>query len=89
MDLMVKTGIAIEREVDDAQSIRNAGVKDKRRESQPSSSSSGKSRGLLLRKGFKDMVVTIKFNHPRVGEASGLLASQGRRHVSISTNLDT
>ena len=39
MDLMVKTTMAIEREVDDARSIRDAGVKDKRRENQPSSSS--------------------------------------------------
>ena len=42
MDLMVKTGMAIEREVDDAWSIRDASVKDKRNESQPSSSSLGK-----------------------------------------------
>ena len=34
--------MAIEKEVDDAQNIRDVGVvKDKRRESQPSSSSSG------------------------------------------------
>ena len=39
MDLMVKIAMAIEREVDDAQSIRD---KDKRGESQPSSSSLGK-----------------------------------------------
>ena len=39
MDLMVKTSMTIEREVDDAQNIRDAGVKVKRRESQPSSSS--------------------------------------------------
>ena len=39
MDLMVKTAMAIKREVDDARSIRDAGVKDKRKESQPSSSS--------------------------------------------------
>ena len=42
MDLMVKISMAIEKEVDDARSIRDAGVKDKRRESQPSSSSSWK-----------------------------------------------
>ena len=42
MDLMVKTAMAIEREVEDARSIRDVGVKDKRRESQPSYSSSGK-----------------------------------------------
>ena len=39
--LMVKTVMAIEREVDNAQSIQNTSVKDKRKESQPSSSSSG------------------------------------------------
>ena len=33
IDLMVRTTIAIEREVDDAQNIRDAGVKDKRKES--------------------------------------------------------
>ena len=33
MDLMVKTAMTIEREVDDARSIRDAGVKDKRNES--------------------------------------------------------
>ena len=42
MDLMVKTAMTIEREVDDSRSIRDAGVKDKRKENQPSSSSSGK-----------------------------------------------
>ena len=42
MDLMVKIVMAIEREADDARSIRDMSVKDKRRESQPSSSSSGK-----------------------------------------------
>ena len=33
MDLMVRTAMAIEREVDDAQNIRDVGVKDKRKES--------------------------------------------------------
>ena len=42
MALMVKTTMAIKREVDDAWSIRDTGVKDKKKESQPSSSSSGK-----------------------------------------------
>ena len=42
MDLMVKTAITIEREVDDARSIWDTGVKDKRKESQPYSSSLGK-----------------------------------------------
>ena len=42
MNSMVKTTMAIEREVDDARSIGDASVKDKRKESQPFSSSSGK-----------------------------------------------
>ena len=42
MDLMIKTAMAIEREVEGARNIWDADVKDKRRESQPSSSSSGK-----------------------------------------------
>ena len=42
LDSMVKTTMAIEREVDDTQSIRDTGAKDKRNESQPSFSSSGK-----------------------------------------------
>ena len=41
---MVKIAMTIEREVDDAWSIRDAGVKDKRKESQPSSCSSMKQR---------------------------------------------
>ena len=42
MDFMVKIVMAIEREVDDAWSIGDAGIKDKRKESQPSSSNSRK-----------------------------------------------
>ena len=42
LDLMVKTSMAIEREVDDTWSIWDTGVKDKRKESQLYSSSSGK-----------------------------------------------
>ena len=34
LDLMIKTAMAIEREVDDTWSIRDTGVKDKRKESQ-------------------------------------------------------
>ena len=41
MDLMVKTDMAIEREVDDARSIRDVSASDKTKENQ-SSSSSGK-----------------------------------------------
>ena len=42
MNLMVKTTMAIKRKVDDAWSIRDAGAKDKRKKSQPSSSSAWK-----------------------------------------------
>ena len=42
MDLMVKTTMVVEREVNDTQNIRDVGVKDKRKESHPSSSISGK-----------------------------------------------
>ena len=42
MDLMVRATMAIEREGDDARNIRDMGVKDKRKESQPYSSSSDK-----------------------------------------------
>ena len=42
MDLMVRTAMAIEREVDDAWSIRDVSASVKRKEIQPSSSSSGK-----------------------------------------------
>ena len=52
MDLMVKTTIAIEREVDDTSSIRDAGVKDKRRETHPSSSSSRKKQKTSTLPGF-------------------------------------
>ena len=40
--------------------------------------------GLLLRKGFRDRIATI-----RAKARSGLLASQGKGHVSIATSLDT
>ena len=39
MDSMARTTMAIEREIDDARSIRDAGASEKRKESQPSSSS--------------------------------------------------
>ena len=42
MDLMFRTAMAIEREVNDAQNIRDTDVKDKRKESQLSFTISGK-----------------------------------------------
>ena len=53
MDLMVKTAMAIEREVEEARIIRDAGVKDKRRERQPSSSSSRKRHRNSTPQGFQ------------------------------------
>ena len=44
MDSIVRTVIAIEREIDDAKSIRDAGVSGKRKENQFSSSSGNKQR---------------------------------------------
>ena len=79
--------------MDDVESIWDAGVKDKRRESQHSSSSLGKKRRTSTRKGFRDKVAAnrakARVNHPRVGETLRILASQGRGHVSIATSLDT
>ena len=93
MDLMVKIAMTIEREVDDAQSIRDAGVKDKRKESQPSSSSLGKEQRTSSPQGFQgqgwDIRAKAKVNHPTVGETSRFLANQDRGHVSIATILDT
>ena len=89
LDSMVKTTIAIKMEVDDARSIRDAGAKDKRKESQPSFSS----RGLLLREGFRDKAAAInskaRISHPKMGDNSWLLAIQGREYVSSATSLDT
>ena len=42
MDSKVRTAMAIEREIDDAQSIRDTNAGDKRKEGQPSSSSGKK-----------------------------------------------
>ena len=42
MDSMVRTAMAMEREINDAQSIRDTGASDKRKEDQPSSSSGKK-----------------------------------------------
>ena len=53
MDLMVKTIMVIERKVDDAWNIRDASVKNKRRESQPSSSSSRKKHRSSTPQGFQ------------------------------------
>ena len=52
-----------------------------------------KSRGLLLRKGFRDRVVATRakawVSHPKMGDTSRLLAIQGREGVFSATSLDT
>ena len=53
MDSMVSIALFIEREVDDARSIREAGVSDKKRGSQASSSSSGKKKRTSVPRGFQ------------------------------------
>ena len=52
MDFMVRTAMAIEREIKDAQSIRDAGTSGKRKESQ-SSSGSGKKLKASSSRGFQ------------------------------------
>ena len=76
MDLLVKTVMTIEREVDDAQSIR---LKIRGRRANLFFLAQGRSRGLLLRKGFRDRATTIRakarVNHPKMEDTSGLLAN--------------
>ena len=52
MDSMVRTAMAIEKEIDDAKSIRDASDSGKRKEDQPSSSSRKKQKTSILR-GFQ------------------------------------
>ena len=53
LDSMVKKAMVIKREVDDAWKIRDMGVKDKRKESQPYSSSLGKKPRTSTPRGFQ------------------------------------
>ena len=53
MDSMVRITMAIEREVDNARSIRDAGASGKRKETQPSSSNSGKKQRTSNPRGFQ------------------------------------
>ena len=91
LDSMVKTVMAIEREVDNSRSIRDAGASNKRGESQLSSSRSRKKQRTSTPRGFQGQGRDYQgqASHPKIEDTSGLLASQGRGHVSISTNLDT
>ena len=49
MDSMVRTTMVIEREIDDAWSIRDTGAGDKRKEGQPASSSGKKQKTSIPR----------------------------------------
>ena len=53
MDSMVSTTLIIEREVDDARSIRDAGASDKKRGNQASHSGSGKKQRTYFPRGFQ------------------------------------
>ena len=53
IDSMVSTAFIIEREVDDARSIRDAGASNKKRGSQASSSGSGKKKRTSVPRGFQ------------------------------------
>ena len=53
MDSMVSTALIIERQVDDAHSIRDMGASDKKRGSQDSSSSLGKKQSTSVPRGFQ------------------------------------
>ena len=53
MDSMVSIALIIEREVDDTRSIQDAGASDKKRGSQASSSSSGKTQKTFVPRGFQ------------------------------------
>ena len=52
-----------------------------------------RSRGLLLHEGFRERVAVTRtkarISHPKMGDTSGILASQGRECVSSATSLDT
>ena len=61
MDSMVRTALTIEREIEDARSIRDVGVSSKRKQSQ-SSSSSGKKQRTSSSRGFQSR------GHPGQGQ---------------------
>ena len=77
---MVKTTLAIEREVDDTRSIRDMSASAKRKKNQSPSSSKKKQKTSASH--IKDRVVATrakaKVNHSGVGGTSVILASRGR-----------
>ena len=72
MESIVRTAMAIEREIEDARSIRDVDAGDKRKKSQPSSSS-GKNSKASSSQGFRDGATTIKAK-----ARPGFLPSQDR-----------
>ena len=72
MNIMVKTNMAIRREVEDGRSIRDAVLNIRARRANFLLIALGRSRGLLLCKGFKDRFMIIKakarVNHPKKGD---------------------
>ena len=93
MDSMIRSAMAIEREVNDARSIRDAGLVIRGERVNFFLLARERRRELLLLEGFRDRVATTRakarISHPKMGDTSGLLASQGRERVSNATNLDT
>ena len=84
MDSMVNTTLIIEREIDDAHSIRDAGTSDKKRGSQVSSLGLGKKQRTSVPRGSQGQ------DQPsQEGGTFGLLANQDRGCVSSATSLDT
>ena len=53
MDSMVRTTLAIKKDVNDVKSIRDTSASDKRKENHPSSSSSGKKQRTFSSRGFQ------------------------------------
>ena len=78
LDLMVKTTMAIKRELDDSRSIRDAGVKDKRNESQPSSPSLGKNQRTSALHGFQGQ------GHDYQGQDQGQSSQDGGHFKATS-----
>ena len=93
MNSMVRTIMAIEREVDDARTSGMQVLVIRGRRVNYLLLVRERSRGLLLREGFKDRVAATRakarISHPKMGDTSGLLASQSRECVSNATSLDT
>ena len=75
MNMMVKTNMAIKREVEDGRIIRDAMLNIRARRANFLLIAQGRSRGLLLCRGFKDRSMIIKakakVNHPKTGDMPG------------------